>query len=74
VNGSLIINGLSANNAVTPSIDNGFTVLDTVTTAGGQHWGGCAAYLIQATAAAINPTWTFSNTSVALRTASFKPA
>jgi hypothetical protein len=42
----------------TLSINGGFTISDQISAAGGAHTGGGAAYLIQTTAAAANPTWT----------------
>jgi hypothetical protein len=42
-----------------PSIGNGFTITDTVDYSAGNHFLGSLAYLVQGSAAAINPTWTY---------------
>jgi hypothetical protein len=42
------------------SIDSGFTILDHIDVTPGAQFGGVAAYFIQSTAAAINPTLTRS--------------
>src|SRR5204863_2222713 len=44
-------------NATTATIDSGFTVSDTFAYVGGSNMGGSAAYLIETTAGAKNPTW-----------------
>jgi hypothetical protein len=58
----------------TLSIDSGFTILDS--SPAGAHTDGLGiAYLIQGTAAAVNPIWTVSSgAKLAVRIASFKPA
>lgn len=40
------------------SINSGFSIIDSVTGVGSTHYGGAIAYLVQSTAAAVNPTWT----------------
>ena len=56
---SLMICGLGFQNAGTLSgINSGFTITDTSPASG--IYGGSLAYLIQTTAVAENPTWTFS--------------
>lgn len=56
------------------SIDGGFTRVETQLFGGGDHFGLNVAYLIQTTAAAANPTFTYTNTpNWACRIASFKP-
>ena len=58
-----------------PSVDSGFAA-DSVVWAPGVTYGGGIAYLVQATAAAVNPTWTPVAVSgnAAATMASFKPA
>jgi hypothetical protein len=77
VNGSLLYTARAAGGASdTISIDSGFTIGGTVDyNAGSGELGGSHAYLVQTTAAAINPTW--SSTSAAttqVAIAVFKPA
>jgi hypothetical protein len=56
------------------SIDGGFTEGDDVGTTG-NGYGSCAAYLIQTTATAANPTWTYNNTAhVSVTNHTFKAA
>lgn len=56
-NGELLVTGFTTNSSDTMSIGSSFTLLDQHGTVGGQAFGGGSAYLVQATAAAINPTW-----------------
>lgn len=72
----LVLAGWSYANAATPSsVDNGFTILDQVANVSGDRWGAVAAYLIQGSAAAVNPAVTLSGTSLmAGAVASFKAA
>jgi hypothetical protein len=77
-NDELIIAGLQVDcggvNQTLVDIDSGFVAaLPTLYTAA--YEGGCLAYLIQTTAATVNPTWnvfTSVNTSLAVSIASFK--
>lgn len=55
------------------AIDSSFTITNHVSN-GANNYGGAMAYLIQGTAAAVNPTWTFSSATVAVTQAAFKPA
>ena len=59
----------------TATVDSSFTLTDTIVTANSQHYGVDTAYLIQSPAAAVNPTFTFSNSSLNMNAviASFKP-
>lgn len=74
-NGSLVIAGMTFNGAVTsPSVDSSMTLQETVPYLAANYMGALAAYYIQPTAAAINPTfsWTTSiNNSSAICV--FKP-
>lgn len=58
---SLIVSAVSFQNNGTQvsSINSGFTITDTNASASGLI-GGSMAYLIQTTATAVNPTWSFS--------------
>ena len=76
--GSLIVAVLVHDDAITDlAIDSGFTILNpgTVPFAGGTNYGGAIAYLVQGAAAAVNPTWSWTNsvTGVAAM-AAFAPA
>lgn len=64
--GSLIISGLGTNGtAITAyAINNSFTITDFNLNLASTYWGAALAYLVQGTAAAINPTWTFTGTTV----------
>jgi hypothetical protein len=73
----LIIALLGINAAGTPiSINSSFIETNTEINFGaGDHYGGCMAYLIQTAAAAVNPTWTRTNTNGCATTIiSFKAA
>lgn len=55
------------------AVDSGFTY-SSADGLGGQHYGGGAGYLIQGSAAAVNPTWTDDTAAaVAAAIAVFKP-
>lgn len=60
----------------TLSIDSSFTITDQAGLVGGQAYSVGMAYKIQTTAAAVNPTWTTTTSSNALRAdmAAFKAA
>lgn len=71
----LIIAGLTGDANVTRAIDSGFTILDQVGHSGFGFSAAAHAYLIQGTAAAVNPTWSWTgseNTEAAIAT--FKAA
>ena len=56
---ALVVTGFCSTNVnAAPTVNSGFTRSDSITITGGQHYGGSFAYLIQSTAAAVNPTWT----------------
>jgi hypothetical protein len=69
--GALIISGQSCS-VGTGSIDSGFDL--ELSNAPGALEGGYTAFLVQSTAASINPTWTGSVTQKALVIAAFKAA
>lgn len=73
LDGSVLVTGLDNFTATTPSINGGFTSFGAGY-AGGTLGGGIA-YLIQTSAAAANPTWTYSSANIeAASIAVFKPA
>ncbi|HJT95822.1 MAG TPA: hypothetical protein VJ777_28425, partial [Mycobacterium sp.] len=59
-NDSLLVAGLGISNGDTASINGGFSTPDQLTVAGGAAYGVAGSYLIQTTAAAANPTWTWA--------------
>lgn len=73
-NNELIWSHFGINAAGSPmSIDSGFTELAEADFSAGVAYGGSFAYKIQTTAAAVNPTWTRTNTNgCACTQASFK--
>jgi hypothetical protein len=73
-NGELIFAGLGAGaNSGTNSINSGFTIGDQTQHDGSNHEGVSIAYFEQSTAAAINPTWSCTNSvALAVTIASFK--
>lgn len=76
VDGALIISVTSfANEGVTSlTINSGFTEAFELPTGAGQYYGVALSYLIQTTAAAVNPTITLSATGYgATELAAFKP-
>jgi hypothetical protein len=75
-NDSLIVTGLglAVPGAAPITVGSGFTITDTVPPVNPNYEGVGIAYLVQTTAAAINPTWTWSGTvGVAATNAVFKP-
>ena len=62
-------------NGTTATIDSSFTIIDQETGVASQSGASALAYLVQTTAGAVNPTWTWSgSTGVAATMASFKAA
>jgi len=61
-NGCLVISGLCSHTAGTYAVDSGFTIAQQQTFVSGTNDGGAQAYLIQTTAAALNPTWSGGST------------
>lgn len=55
--GELIIAGLAGSYGVAVSIDSSLAITDQVATVGGTNYAGALAYLVQGTAASINPMW-----------------
>jgi hypothetical protein len=75
VNGSLLLGAIVWGSANTPSIDSGFSTPVFIDYDGGTaERGGAVSYLVQTTAAGINPTWTLANgADVAVTIAAFAP-
>lgn len=75
-NGSLVVSGIAFSAAYTsPSVNSSMTLQESVAYLAGNYIGGAVAYYVQPTAAAINPTFSWTNsvrTSAAI--AVFKPA
>jgi len=60
----LVIATMAYRDTTTVSIDGGFTITDQKPYVGAVAAGSALAYLIQTTAAAANPTWSWSNSVV----------
>ncbi len=61
-NNEVIVTAITSGGGVTSySIDSGFTISDQFDLSGGGHFPLGMAYLIQTSAAASNPTWSWSN-------------
>jgi len=65
VNGSLVLSALGSETAATDTIPSGFTLVGTTPYVGGNNMQESQAYLIQTTAAAINPQWSWSGSHAA---------
>lgn len=72
-NGEVVLASI-ADFSGTASVDSGFTITDQAATTGGQYFGCALAYLVQTSAAAVNPTWTVGGGGYTLNIASFKAA
>lgn len=72
----LVSSLMALDNNAGSTIDSGFTISNTVNFAGGAHYEGAMAYIIQTTATAKNPTWSGIETGAlaAATVASFKAA
>lgn len=69
---ALIISGLSLGGPATTVIGSGFTITDQINYSGGNHFFAALSYLIQSSAIAVNPTWSWSGgMDAAARIASF---
>ena len=69
LNGDLVVTSLAFFPGTTVSVNNGFTITDQLPGVSGTNFGGALAYLVQATAAAINPTWSLSTGTAATQSA-----
>lgn len=73
-NDALLISSLSLEVSDVPSIDSSYSKEETVTFSGGVHYGISIAWRTQTPAAAINPTWTWTNAAnAAVANSIFKP-
>lgn len=74
VNNSLLIAGIGIEATYSALSMSGYTVGTPVSYSSGNHFGGAMAYKIQGTAAADNPTWSWTSlATVATKIANFKP-
>lgn len=75
VNDALIIQALGGQTSFAdpPGLTGGYTITDTVVGVGGVNQPSSIAYLIQAVAAATNPTWTVAAQHVTKQAAVFIP-
>lgn len=73
-NNELIITGISTltGAGTTPTVDSGFTVTGAHANSASNYTGYGLAYKIQTTAAAVNPTWSSTDTNWATDIATFK--
>jgi hypothetical protein len=74
--GQIVIAGVCLGTTSAASIDGGFTLLESEAFDDSDHFAGALAYLIQTTATAANPTWTFTGSAAyaASAIATFKAA
>lgn len=71
-NGALIIGSMCPeNSSFAPTINDSFSIIESV--AVGASYSGASAYLVQVSAAAVNPTWSFSSSAYGVCIASFLP-
>lgn len=76
-NGTLIVTSVGSGGSLSSgfSINSGFTIIEQLPYAGGNNEANASAYLVQGSAAAVNPTWTWTaGNSAAVVIASFLPA
>ncbi len=71
-NNELVITGLAFDTSGTVSIDSGFTITDQTDYMPGAAFGAALAYIVQTTAGAVNPTWTFAMANAAAAQSSYK--
>lgn len=64
-NGELIVTAITDFTGTAPTIGSGFTITNAQAFTSAVNYAGGMAYLIQTTAAAINPTWTSFGASIA---------
>jgi len=73
-NNCLIVAGMLFASSGTVSINSGFTISDQIAYSAPANYGAAAAYLVQTTAGAVNPTWTATSADKVSSIAVFKPA
>lgn len=71
-NGEIIVSAISLDGTGPTSIDSGLAITDSSSLIGGTAYGGGAAYYIQNSKGAINPTWTFGSGSPSAAIVAFK--
>lgn len=73
-NNELIVTGLEISGVVgSLAVDSSFTIIDNIPFVNSNSFGVALAYLVQGTAAAVNPTWSWTtSTNVACTIATFK--
>lgn len=64
-NNTLVVTGMAYQDTTVLTVNSGFTITDQITYTGGDHFGGGLAHLIQTIAAAVNPTWSWTNSVAA---------
>ena len=69
----LVITSATWSSALTAAVDSGFNIAAQTNFSSGNHMGGGIAYLVQDTAAAVNPTWSGGTTSWSVALATFIP-
>jgi hypothetical protein len=69
----LLVTGVMDQGGGATTIDSGFTISDTETN-DGNHFNSSAAYLVQTTAGAVNPSWSADSSNIVSAMASFKAA
>lgn len=73
VNNELIISSIAYDISDVSSIDSSFTITNHSAYSNSNSYGGAMAYLVQSTAASVNPTWTMtSNNDINATILSFK--
>lgn len=73
--GEILVSGVTSNQANTWTVDSGLTLELSSTYSAGVGMGGFTGYLIQGSAAAINPTWqAMAGSRVAATIAAYLPA
>lgn len=65
---TLLISALSEEDTTTQSINSGFTIIVAIQFSNGNYFGVTQAYLKQASGAAVNPTWSWTNSAAAATT------
>lgn len=69
----IVISAITTNGGNNPSIDGGFTRVGYVDVSGGNYFGVAIGFLVQTSAAAANPTWSWSGSNTCAGTnATFK--
>lgn len=59
--GSLVVTGINNFDTALATVNSGFAITDSALFASGMYYGGSMAYLVQGSAAAVNPIWGWTN-------------